>query len=283
MKFNKFAILGERGSGINFVKYSLMSCFKEGENSKFNISNLFGYNKEYTKFLYKENKTTFFIFLVRNPYDWYLSLKGSLLSPNNYFYDNDNLKDFILDKNMRKFNDILMSEQKYIWNNGYDNKSVDLSEFNSNNGKKFKNIFEMRNFKNNYILNIVPKFLKNYSIIRYENFVLHEHIILKKLEEKGFEKRNDFYTTTKFSRLNFLHFNARPNNIEIKKNKHNLLIQKRLKHDETFDFNRLIDKIEKERKFNFSFKQLKNISTANLINKHVNWELEKRLGYEKLY
>lgn len=260
-----------------------MSCFKEGENTKFNISNLFGYNKEYTKFLYNQTKTTYFIFLVRNPYDWYLSLKSSLLRPNNYFFDNKNLESFVSDKNMRKFNDILMSEQKYIWNNGYNNQSVDLSEFNSNNGKKFKNIFEMRNFKNNYILNVVPKFLKNYSIIRYEDFILHEHIILKKLEERGFEKRGKVYNTTKFKKLNFLHFNARPNNIQIHKNKFNLLIQRRLKHDEIFDFERMIDKIEKERKFNFSFKKLKNLSTSNLINKHVNWELEKRLGYEKLY
>jgi LPS sulfotransferase NodH len=48
------------------------------------------------------------------------------------------------------------------------NKLV-LKDRNYTNGKLYKNLFELRFYKNYYLLNILPKKVKNYILIRYEN------------------------------------------------------------------------------------------------------------------
>ncbi len=52
----------------------------------------------------------------------------------------------------------------------YEN-SID-KDMNYITNKKFKNIFELRKLKNDYMQNIMPKNVKNYILINYDNFIL---------------------------------------------------------------------------------------------------------------
>ena len=49
-----------------------------------------------------------------------------------------------------------------------DNNKIIKEDLNYTNGKKYKNIFELRFLKNYYLINTMPNNVKNYILINYE-------------------------------------------------------------------------------------------------------------------
>ena len=61
-----------------------------------------------------------------------------------------------------------------------------MEDYNLNNKKKpYKNIMELRTIKNTFLTHKMPKLVKNFILIRYEDLVLNLHKTLNLIKKKG--------------------------------------------------------------------------------------------------
>ena len=73
------------------------------------------------------------------------------------------------------FNNIPQKVYKY---------SVMLEDLNYITNKKYKNIFELRKLKNDYLMNIMPDKVKNYILINYESLLNNYEETLELIKNK---------------------------------------------------------------------------------------------------
>lgn len=151
MRITKFTILGERCSGTNYLEELIIKNFNLDITWEFGWKHFFGFNG------LKDSDETLFIGIVRNPYDWIgslhkrphhiaphlrISLKNMITSEWWSYYDQKYHKDL--------FGKEIVKDRNFI------------------TGDRYKNIFEMRSTKAKYLLDTMPKLVKNYILIRYE-------------------------------------------------------------------------------------------------------------------
>ena len=169
-----FTIFGERCSGTNFLEKSIM------KNFYLNLTWDYGWKHLWRFHNFKNSSledATIFIGIVRNPTSWIDSFfKNPHHIPQN---KKINIKSFI----EGEFTSI------------HQNKLIE----------KYNNIFELRRIKNERLMNQMPKLVKNYILIRYEdlnndfdnvltniakkfNLVFREKTIYRPLNYKGNEK-----------------------------------------------------------------------------------------------
>lgn len=153
----KFTILGERCSGTNFLENAIRRNFDIDITWDYGWKHFFGFND------YKNSDDVLFIGIVRNPYTWVDSL----------FRTPHHLQDEL----RIRTNNLLYDQHKFLtsecWSYRDDNNSKSINEImedrNIYTKGRYKNIFEMRKVKCHYLLNDMPKKVKNYILIRYED------------------------------------------------------------------------------------------------------------------
>ncbi len=154
-EIKKFVIYGERCSGTNFLENAIKTNFGLELRSDFGSKHFFCFNK------YHQNlDDTLFIGIVRNPIYWINSLSKEL-----YHIPNKNKP---LDKFL--FNEFYSVEEK--------TNKLQIKDLNYANLNKYKNIFEMRKMKNSYLINVMPKKVKNYILINYESLLYNYNYTL---------------------------------------------------------------------------------------------------------
>ena len=149
--------------------------------------------------VFKNNDNTLFIGIVREPIGWLSS-----------FYQNK-YHIPIINRTMSNF---LLNEFYSVFDNG----NIILQDLNYETKEKYKNIFEMRKIKNNYLMNIMPNKVKHYILIRYEDLLLNNEFILNKIQ-------NTF--NLKFKNKNIIKINYHI------KNKKKIFIPKKIYFDNT--------------------------------------------------
>ena len=131
--------------------------------------------------------STYFSFaIVRNPYDWI----SSFFKKKHHQHSRCNLsfERFILDEFFSDDGEIELKDKE---GNFLDRKE---------NNERFKNIFEMRDYKNRYALEVLPNILNNYYIVRYEDLLENTEQILHELRFKfNLPKRIDEYVIDKIN------------------------------------------------------------------------------------
>lgn len=173
MQIKKFTILGERCSGTNFLEETITTNF----NINYTLENG---NKHFFCFknYNKQHDDTLFIGIIRNPIYWLNSFSKELYHIPEI--NRKNLNNFLFNEfysvtdeftnssvNNKNVNNIfVMNNKQYTYK--YEINKADL---NYVTGKKYKNIFEMRKLKNNYLINIMPTKVKNYILINYEDLL----------------------------------------------------------------------------------------------------------------
>ena len=167
----QFTILGERNSGTHFLQYAMTRNFEieyiRGPQDK----HFFGF----TEPLSNDDMLTICIF--RHPVDWIDSYFKRLhfLPKQNRI----NIEAFISNEfySVKEDGTEIMEDRNYI------------------TGERYKNIFELRKTKHDYLLNSVPKKVKNVYILKYEdlrdNF---ENVIMDIQAKFGLNMKNDFIT-----------------------------------------------------------------------------------------
>lgn len=140
----KFTILGERCSGTNFLENAIRRNFDIDITWDYGWKHFFGFND------YKNSDDVLFIGIVRNPYTWVDSL----------FRTPHHLQDEL----RIRTNNLLYDQHKFLtsecWSYRDDNDSKSINEIiedrNIYTKGRYKNIFEMRKVKCQYLLNDMP-------------------------------------------------------------------------------------------------------------------------------
>ena len=183
MPITNFTILGERCSGTNFLESSISNNFSIQYTEKYGNKHFFCYNN------YTNSDDTLFIGIIRNPIYWINSfwrelhhvpeinrktLRNFLF--NEFFSVEDELdtSKSILDNNIFKLNNKYYT-YKY---------KLNKKDLNYTNGNKYKNIFELRKVKNNFLINVIPNKVKNYILINYEDLLFNYTEVLQNIKEK---------------------------------------------------------------------------------------------------
>lgn len=188
----RFTILGERCSGTNYLEKLMLTNFEIELTWNYGHKHFFGF-ADYN--INNDEDNILFIGIVRNPIDWIYSLYQSHHHIPNF---PKLFMNFLLDK----------------FYSVYDDKSIIKSDLNYKTNTKYKNIFESRKYKNDYLINIMPTKVKNYILINYEYLRDHTFILLELL-------KNTFNLKTKLPQyVNIETYKGNGNNPYIKsKNK----------------------------------------------------------------
>lgn len=158
---NNFTILGERHSGTNLCEKNIMRRFV------LPITYDFG-NKHFFKREFigpKENTSnTLFFCCIRNPYDWLLSMFSE---PHHCgFCHQGNLIKF-LHEEWFSIGPLLGPEI--------------LEDRNMYSGERYKNIFELRSVKAEFLHRIIPLITMNNFMMKYEDVYADEPKIIKNI------------------------------------------------------------------------------------------------------
>jgi nicotinamide riboside kinase len=190
LNIKKFIIYGERCSGTNFLENAILENFNIEISWEQGSKHFFCFNN-YDK---RNFDDTLYIGIVRNPIYWINSFSKELHHVPEI--NRKNLHNFLFNK-FYSVNDeieIIPKLQTVLFNNKPQKVyrySTMLEDLNYVTNKKYKNIFELRKLKNEYLMNIMPTKVKNYILINYEN-------LLNNYEETLEFIKNKFNLTQKY-------------------------------------------------------------------------------------
>jgi nicotinamide riboside kinase len=181
-QIKKFAILGERCSGTNFLEESITNNFNIEYTAEYGNKHFFCYNN------YEMNSTkeTLFIGIIRNPIYWINSFSKELYHVPEI---NKNINNFLFNEFYsveEKFkNTDYLSNNIFVMNNNLNSTpKLNHKDLNYLNGKKYTNIFELRKVKNNFLMNVMPNKVKNYILINYEDLLFNYTQTLQIIKDK---------------------------------------------------------------------------------------------------
>ena len=156
-----FTIYGERCSGTNYLEELILENFIIEITWKYGWKHWFGhYDFDNTEANTEANiessietniqlDNTIFIGIIRHPIEWLYSFYKQ---PHHVPFKNQRISNFLFKKfySVNTDNSIIPEDLNYITN------------------KKYKNIFKLRKYKNDYLMNTMPVKVKNYLLINYE-------------------------------------------------------------------------------------------------------------------
>ena len=159
-----FTIFGERCSGTNFLEHAIKENFELEYTIKYAWKHFFGH---YSFENNEEEDKTLFIGIVRNPITWIDSLFAKM--------------HHIPDENKLNIKTFLFNEFYSVYE---DRPEEIMEDRHIDTKKRYKNIFEMRDVKNQYLINDMKGKVKNYILIRYEDLRDNYNVILDFLKTK---------------------------------------------------------------------------------------------------
>lgn len=163
----KFTIYGERHSGTNFLEQCIKSEFGLDITYFYGHKHFFGFNKPET--IRYKNRGVLFFGIVRDPYNWLSA-----------FY---NAPHHVPQQNRFNFTSFLTNEWYSVKLNG--DEILDDRNFNTQpNPIRYKNIFELRKTKYEYLVDILPFVAQNYVLLRYEDFIRNHRKYLGIIQDR---------------------------------------------------------------------------------------------------
>jgi nicotinamide riboside kinase len=178
----KFAILGERCSGTNFLEESITNNFNIEYTAEYGNKHFFCYNN----YDMNSTKETLFIGIIRNPIYWINSFSKELYHVPEI---NKNINNFLFNEFYsveEKFkNTDYLSTNIFVMNNNLNSTpKLNHKDLNYTNGKKYTNIFELRKVKNNFLMNVMPNKVQNFILINYEDLLFNYTQTLQLIKDK---------------------------------------------------------------------------------------------------
>ena len=191
-QIKKFAILGERCSGTNFLEGSITNNFNLEYTAEYGNKHFFCFNN------YNNSSETLFIGIIRNPIYWINSFSKELYHVPEI---NKDLKNFLT-------NEFYSIRDEFKINNKIIKNKINPKDLNYLTCKKYKNIFELRKVKNDFLINVMPKKVQNYILINYEDLLYNYSETLQIIKEKFnlMQKTPEFIRTKKYKKSNTYNF-----------------------------------------------------------------------------
>jgi len=156
---NKVTIYGERCSGTNYLEQLLVTNFEINIIWNYGWKHFFGYND------LSNSDDVLFIGIVRNIYDWI----------NSFYREQHHLS-----LEFRDLSKFLDSEFYSVYD--LQNNEI-MQDRNLENNKRYKNIFELRHVKNKFLIEIMPKLVKNYLLITYDDLINNFNGIMNEIKK----------------------------------------------------------------------------------------------------
>jgi hypothetical protein len=163
----KVTIYGERCSGTNYLEELLIYNFDVEIVWNYGWKHFFGFND------LTNSDDTLFIGIIRNLEDWINSL-----------YREKHHLPTHLTENIDTF---LTNTFYSIYYNG----NEIMTDRNIDTGERYKNIYELRLVKNKYLIEKMPKLVKNYCLITYDELVDSFLDIMNKLKNSGLKIKDN--------------------------------------------------------------------------------------------
>ena len=176
---NKYTIYGERCSGTTYLENIINMNFDANITYEYGWKHFFGFNE------LKNSDDTLFICIVRNLPDWI-----------NSFYREMHHLPLKYKKNMpkkEKLDEFLNKEVYSVYdnNNNKDTSKEIMEDRNIYTGERYKNIYELRHIKIKWMLEDLPKKVKNCVFIKYEDLLNDLEKTLLEIKNKGLKiKKN---------------------------------------------------------------------------------------------
>ena len=189
MTISNFAILGERCSGTNFLEETITSNFNLKYTAEYGNKHFFCYND-----YYKNSNNTLFIGIIRNPIYWINSFSRALHHVPEI--NRRSLNNFLFNEFYSVEDEInIQNTNKKYYTYKYEINKKDLNYITNN---KYKNIFELRKVKNDFLLNVIPKKVKNYILINYEDLLFNYTYVLKNIKKKfNLQQKYNYFVENK--------------------------------------------------------------------------------------
>lgn len=186
----KFAIYGERCSGTNYIEVIMKLNFDINITWEYGHKHFFGFNDK----ILENSDKTLFICIIRNPVDWI-----------NAFYRNSHHVPKHLTRNINNFlNDEFYS---YVDNKNYPTYGNEiLEDRNIYTGERYKNIYELRHTKLKWMIEDLPKKVKNYILIKHEDLLDNFNETLYKIKNKGLKIKENInfpINTDRYKKKNY--------------------------------------------------------------------------------
>lgn len=185
----KVTIYGERCSGTNYLENLLLLNFDIEIVWHYGWKHFFGFND------LNKCDDVLFIGIIRNLEDWINSFYRSKHHlPSEIFSDVDSFLN-------KQFYSLAVR----------DNNVIEIDK-NIETNEKYKNIFELRLVKNKFLIEKMPKLVKNYCLITYDDLTNNFINIMNKIRECGLEVKNNIEFP-----LNISYYKKETNVVFIKK------------------------------------------------------------------
>jgi len=183
INIKKIIIYGERCSGTNFLENVILENFNIEISWEQGSKHFFCFN-DYNK---RNFDDTLYIGIIRDPIYWINSFSKELHHVPEI--NRKNLKNFLFNE-FYSVNDEIESTPKLqtiLFNNKSQKiyrYSTMIEDLNYITHKKYKNIFELRKLKNDYLINVMPTKVKNYILINYEKLLTNYEETLELIKNK---------------------------------------------------------------------------------------------------
>ena len=178
----EFTIYGERCSGTNYLEQLVLNNFNAEVTWRYGWKHFFGFQEK--ELALEDSSNTLFICIVRDPVKWINSFYRELhhLPLKFQKIPNENIK---LDRFLNK----------EIWSTcnpdgDIANSREQMCDRNIYTGARYKNIFELRHTKIRYLLEDLPKKVKNHIFIRYEDLMCDFETTMNKIKDKGLQVKD---------------------------------------------------------------------------------------------
>ena len=196
----KYTIYGERCSGTNYLENIMNLNFDAEITWDYGWKHFFGFLDERLK----NSDDTLFICIIRNPVDWVNSFARI---PHH------------IPSHIKRYLNRFLNNEFYTdprtWNCKiyYNNKSNILGEDrNIYTGERYKNIFELRHIKLKWMIEELPKKVKNCILIKHEDLLNDFENTMIKLMNKGLNVKQNINFP-----INTSNYKNRPNTRYVKK------------------------------------------------------------------
>jgi len=181
MNITQFSILGERCSGTNFLEEAMINNFNVTYTAKYGNKHFFCFNQYETDKQLTNN--TLFIGIIRNPIYWLNSFSKELYHIPDI--NKTNLSTFLFNEFYSVEDENNNNNNNNFIINSYKKKNkINMKDLNYITGTKYKNIFEMRKIKNDFLIYIMPQKVNNYILINYEDLLYNYDETLNKIKEQ---------------------------------------------------------------------------------------------------
>lgn len=185
MEIKNFTIFGERCSGTNFLENVIK------ENFGLELTFKYAWKHFFCNSDLSNSDETLFIGIVRNPIYWLNSLYKD--------------KHHIPVENLQSIQHFLFNKAYSVCEARSANPRILTKDFNYITKKPYKNIFEMRRYKNHFLTDIMPLKVKNYILINYEALTNHYEYTLNTIQTKfnlTLKVPNTFVKVNKYKKEN---------------------------------------------------------------------------------